>query len=277
MSGLSAKTKGTPMKHINMFAIFIKRLIIFLAPFVVIFFLYATFLPDIWRRTNVLISIVALWFITAYIALPRLHRLLTRIYVPDNFIGRSRTADGILSDPVNMAINGSKRELISAMEAAGWTVADDVTPQSIWKVVKAIVFKQSYPAAPMSRAFMFGKKHAVGFEIEVNNNPRIRHHVRFWKTPRGWYMPGGHKVDWLGAATYDKSVGLSLFTMQFTHAIHSNVDKERDFLINSLKDAGKIAKARRIEHFFSAYKTRNGFGHEYITDGSMVIADLKEK
>ncbi len=263
------------MTTISKFAILLKRLIILIVPILVILALYATFLPDIWNRTNLLVAIVAVWFITAYLALPRLHRFLSGIYVPDHFIGRSRTADGILSDPVNMALNGSRKDLISAMEAAGWTIAEDINPGSLWRVIKAVIFNQSYPSAPMSRAYMFGKKHSVGFEIQVGGSPRVRHHVRFWKTPRNWYMPGGHQVDWVGAATYDKNVGMSLFTLQFTHAIHANADRERDFLIKSLKDAGRLSKSRHIDHFFSAYKARNGFGHEYITDGSMVIADLK--
>ena len=43
------------------------------------------------------------WIIVAYLALPRLHRILSSIYVLNYFIGRTRTADGILSDPVNLA------------------------------------------------------------------------------------------------------------------------------------------------------------------------------
>lgn len=265
------------MKQINKFALLLKRLVILTAPLVVILFLYVTFLPDIWNRTNLIVAIFALWLITAYVALPRLHRFLSRIYVPDHFIGRSRTADGILSDPINMALNGSRKALVEGMQAAGWTVAEDITITSLWKVVKAVIFKQSYPSAPMSRAFMFGKRHTLGFEIQVGGNPRVRHHVRFWRTPRNWYLPGGQRVDWVAAATYDKRVGFSLFTGQFTHAIHANVDKERDFLITSLQNAGRLSKSKRIDHFFNAYETRNGFGHEYITDGSMVIADLKEK
>ncbi len=265
------------MKHISRFAILFKRLAIFVGSLILIYVIYANFLPDVWRHTNFLVFFLALWLVTAYLILPWIHRLLSRIYVPSNFIGRSRTADGLLSDPVNMALNGSKNDLISAMEAAGWTVADDINPKSIWKIVKAIVLNHSYPSAPMSQAFLFGKRHAVGFEIEVGGSPRIRHHVRFWHTPRNWYLPGGHKADWLGAATFDKSVGISLFTVQFTHAIHSNVDKERDFLIKSLTDADRLGKTTKIKHFFNAYETRNGFGHEYITDGSLVIADLKDK
>ncbi|HMS23339.1 MAG TPA: LssY C-terminal domain-containing protein [Candidatus Saccharibacteria bacterium] len=262
------------MKHIWSFGILLKRLAIFIISVSLVFFIYSTLLPEVWRRDNVLISLIILWLMTAYFVMPRIHRLLSKIYVPDNFIGRTRTVDGLLCDPVNMAINGSKKGLIKAMEGAGWTLAEQLSVSTVWRMMKSVALRRSYPSAPVSDAILFGKKQDFTFQMEVENNPRKRHHVRFWKTPRGWYLPGGYKVDWLGAATYDESVGLSLFTMQFTHSIDSNVDKERDFIISTLKTSGQLTKAERIEHFFSAYKTRNGFGHHYITDGSMVIAEL---
>ncbi|MFD0758198.1 hypothetical protein [Arthrobacter ulcerisalmonis] len=49
------------------------------------------------------------WAALAYLVLPRLHRILTRIYLPDYFIGRSRTSDGLLGDPVNVAFRGVGR------------------------------------------------------------------------------------------------------------------------------------------------------------------------
>jgi len=45
--------------------------------------------------------VLAFWVLLAYLVLPRLHRILTTIYVPDYFIGRARTSDGLLGDPVN--------------------------------------------------------------------------------------------------------------------------------------------------------------------------------
>jgi hypothetical protein len=265
------------MKHISRFAVLLKRLIIFVGSLVVIFFVYVNFLPDVWRRTNLLVAIVLLWFVTAYLALPRIHRLLSRIYVPTNFIGRTRTSDGLLSDPVNMGLVGGKRQLIDAMEATGWQQAEPLSPRSIWRAIRSNVLRQSYPTAPVSEAFLFGKKEELAFQMEVGNNPHKRHHVRFWRTPEGWYLPGGIKVDWLGAATYDDAVGLSMFTMQFTHRIDSNVDKERDFVISTLQDGGFIRKIHHIEHVFSGYKTRNGFGDNYVTDGSVVVAEIKKK
>lgn len=263
------------MKYIGKFAVLIKRLAIFFGSILAVFIIYTELLPDVWRRTNFLFALILLWAITAYFVLPRVHRFLSRFYVPDNFVGRSRTADGILNDPVNMGINGSRKDLIKAMESAGWVVADDLTLKTTWKMAKAVVLKQSYPTAPMSNAFLFGKQQGLAFEIQIGGNPRVRHHVRFWRTPRRWHLPGGRQADWLGAATHDEKVGLSLFTMQFTHAIHANADKERDFLIKTLEDAKRLKKVEKIEHFFSPYSARNGFGHEYVTDGSMVIADLR--
>ena len=129
----------------------------------------------------------------------------------------------------------------------------------------------------MSTFILFGKPQELAFQMEVDHTTHKRHHVRFWRVPRNWYLPGGYRVDWLGAATYDDSVRFSMFTMQFTHKIDANVDKERDYLIESLQKVSKLQKVKRIEHFFNAYSTRNGDGYHYITDGSMVIADLKEK
>ncbi|MEB0259978.1 hypothetical protein, partial [Undibacterium sp. 5I1] len=47
---------------------------------------------------------VLFWVLLAYLVLPRLHRILTQLYVPHYFIGRTRTSDGLLGDPVNLAI-----------------------------------------------------------------------------------------------------------------------------------------------------------------------------
>jgi len=265
------------MRHIHQFAVLIKRLVIFVVSLVMILVVYKALLPDIWQRNHTLLALLAVWFFTAYFVLPRIHRALSKIYVPNNFIGRSRTADGILSDPINLALNGTKTDLIAAMKAAGWTEADAINLGTIRKMISSTVLRKSYPNAPVSDAFVFGERQALAFQKEVDDNPRKRHHVRFWKTPLNWYLPGGHKVDWLGAATYDDAVGISLFTLQFTHAIAANVDDERDFLIRTLKKAKTVSSSQRIEHFFNAYKTRNGFGSHYITDGSLVIADLKTK
>ena len=265
------------MRYISRFAVLIKRVGLLALTLLVIFLViqaYSALLPNVWYRDHLAISIIALWILTAYFVLPRVHRFLSKIYLPAYFAGRVRTADGLLSDPVNLAINGNKKALINSMRKAGWKKADRITLKTSWRIIYSSIFRKSYPNAPVSDLFLFGRKQDIAFQKEVNNNPRKRHHVRFWQTPQDWYLPGGYKVDWIGAATYDSAVGFSLFTMQITHHIDYNVDKERDFIIKTLRDARALKSSTKIKHYFNAYKTRNGGGNRYITDGSFVIADL---
>lgn len=265
------------MRHLNRFAVLLKRLgLILLTITIVVFVLgaYRELVPNVWYRRHLATSLIALWIMSAYLVLPRVHRILSRIYLPAYFVGRTRTVDGLLGDPVNLAINGSKRALINSMEEAGWEQADKRTIKTSVRIFVSALIGRSYPNAPVSDLYVFGKRQDLVFQIEHDGNPRKRHHVRFWRVPRSWHLPGGYKVDWVGAATYDDSVGISLFTWQITHSIDANVDQERDFLISTLQNANKLRSNTRVEHYFVSYKSRNGGGHHIVTDGSLVIADL---
>ena len=215
---------------------------------------------------------VVIWVLAAYVLLPRVNRLLTLIYVPDYFIGRTRTTDGLLGDPVNLGIIGDAKSLRSAMLDAGWIEADPLDLRSGWRIITASVLRRSYPSAPVSSLFVFGKKQTLAFEQEVAGNPLQRHHVRFWSCPEGWKLPGGFDVDFVGAATFDRRVGLSLFTFQITHKIAANTDTERDWVVAALQRAG--ATAYRIRHFSTGYHSRNGGGDAIETDGDLPILIL---
>ena len=167
---------------------------------------------------------VAFWLVLAYLVLPRLHRILTTIYVPDYFIGRARTSDGLLGDPVNLAFLGAEQGLHRALVAAKWTRADDVDLASSWRIVMSTITRKSYDEAPVSPLLLFGRTQDFAYQQEVAGNPAKRHHVRFWRTPDGWLLPGGHRVDWLAAGTFDRAVGFSMFTLQITHKIDADID-----------------------------------------------------
>ena len=216
------------------------------------------------------------WIIVAYLALPRLHRILSSIYVLNYFIGRTRTADGILSDPVNLAARGSEEQLHKVMDAAGWSLADDITPRSAWKMATTVLRRKSYPNAPVSPAFLFGRKQDFAYQQEVDNNPNQRHHVRFWRCPKGWLLPGGHRVDWLAAGTYDRSIGLSLFTFQLTHRIDEDTDIERDYIIQTVQDSSEPVRVAILKDFSSGYHSRNGGGDSIRTDGDLPILELSK-
>ena len=218
---------------------------------------------------------ILFWVLLAYLVLPRLHRILTTIYVPDYFIGRARTSDGLLGDPVNLAVRGSVEELERMMLSAGWTRADPVTFASSWRIVVSTLTRRSYDEAPVSPLYLFGRQQDLAYQQEVDGNPAQRHHVRFWRCPDGWLLPGGSRVDWLAAATFDTRVGLSLFTLQVTHKIDADTDVERDHVVATVSGANPGVTVDVIRDFSTGYHARNGGGDSIRTDGDLPIVDLR--
>jgi hypothetical protein len=221
-----------------------------------------------------ILLVVVFWVAVAYLVLPRLHRILTRIYLPDYFIGRTRTVDGLLGDPVNLGLSGTAAQIHQAMTAAGWTRADELSVVTGWRIVTSTLSGRSYPEAPVSPLFLFRRRQDFAYQQEVAGSPSQRHHVRFWQSPDDWLLPGGFPVGWLAAGTYDRSVGLSLFTLQITHKIDADVDAERDHILATVAAAQPEAQVTVLADFFTGYHSRNGGGDLIKTDGDLPILDL---
>lgn len=226
---------------------------------------------DSWATSAYLLGF---WVVLSYLALPRLHRVLTAIYVPDYFIGRTRTSDGLLGDPVDLAFTGDAEQLHDVMRRAGWIEAEPVNLTSSARIVIASLARRSYDRAPVSPLFLFGAMQAFAYQQEVQGNPAQRHHVRFWPCPAGWLLPGGHRVDWLAAGSYDRAVGLSFFTFQVTHRIDRDIDVERDYIVDSIRYACPEVREQVIADFSTGYHSRNGGGDAVVTDGDLPVLDV---
>ena len=221
-----------------------------------------------------MLLLVVFWVLLTYLLLPRLHRILTRLYVPGYFIGRARTSDGLLGDPVNLALLGHEAQVHAAMTRAGWTRADDLSLRSGMRILTSTLSRRSYHEAPVSPLHLFDRQQDFAYQQEVEGSPSKRHHVRFWRCPEGWMLPGGYSVDWLAAGTYDKSVGLSLFTLQVTHKIEEDTDVERDYIVETVIKGSPEVAVDVIENFSTGYHSRNGGGDLIITDGDLPIIDV---
>lgn len=218
--------------------------------------------------------LIVFWAALAYLVLPRVDRILTQIFIPNYFMGRTRTNAGLFGDAVNLAFLGSEDQLRGALDRAGWKLADPVTLASSWRIVSSTLMHRSYGHAPVSPLLLFGREQDFAYEQEVDGNPRQRHHVRFWRCPEGWLLPGGISSDWLAAASFDRAVGLSLFTLQVTHRVGENIDAERDYLVSSLRKASPNVSVNVIKNFSSGYHSRNGGGDSIATDGDLPVVDL---
>jgi hypothetical protein len=254
----------------------ITRLIVIVVLTAIAIEVYRYLLSDIISGRSHFIAFIVLWLFSAYIVLPRVNRFISRLYLPNYFLGRARTGDGLLGDPINLAIYGNKNELINAMEKSGWKLADQLTLMSSIKITYSAIRGVNYPHAPVSSLFLFNRKQSFAFEKDIDDNPRKRHHVRLWDTPEKWWLPGGYQVQWLGAATFDKNIGLSLFTGQITHKIDANVDQERDFVLQTLRISHATSSITIVKHFTSSYHARSGGGDIIHTDGALPFIDLKK-
>lgn len=249
-----------------------QRSFVFLLTLLAGWMVYELALAEIDDGGRQLWPFLIIWVLASYVLLPRLNRLLARIYVPSYFIGRTRTADGLLGDPINLAVIGTPELLRSSMLSAGWSEPDPVTFRSSWRIIRAALLHRSYPRAPVSPLFVFQQRQDLAFEREVAGSPAHRHHVRFWMCPPDWKLPGGFDVDLVGAATFDRRVGLSMFTFQITHKIARDTDEERNLIVGILREAG--AAVHVVRHFSTGYHSRNGGGDAIETDGDLPIISL---
>ncbi len=175
----------------------------------------------------------------------------------------------IHGDPVNVALIGTKEELIAAMVAAKWQPADPITFKSSAKLVKSVVLRRPDEKAPVSNLYLWKRKEDLAFEQQVGRDAARRHHVRFWESKQ---QIGGRPL-WLGAATFDTKVGFSHTTGMITHHIDANVDADRDKLLKDL--AAGLLSTQAIDGFHSKCEGRNGGGDPYHTDGKLAIGVLK--
>lgn len=224
------------------------------------------------RLMHLLVMLLIVWLVAAYFLLPLAWRVATRRHPAVEGMPRiTHTANGIPGDPLNIALVGTEEEVDAAMLAAGWLPTDPITLKSSLRIAAGTVLRRAYDTAPVSNLFVWGRKQDLAFQQPVGNDPRRRHHVRFWKS---------EKVDetgrplWAGAATMDISVGFSHTTGQITHHIDADVDMERDKLLGDLSRAGVIAQVDWLDGFHEKLEGRNGGGDPWHTDGRAPVAWL---
>jgi hypothetical protein len=216
-------------------------------------------------------AIVAAYLLVAYVIAPRVwHRRMLRH--PDLAGGPrvTHTPNGIPGDPVNLALVGKEADVVAAMVAAKWDPADPITLESSLKISADSVFRHPDPNAPVSTLELFGRKQDLAFELPVGNNPRQRHHVRFWK----WNQLHDGREVWFGAATFDEKVGLSHTTGQVTHHIGPDVDAERELILSGIQGAGRTTEVSWDEGFHENLEGKNGGGDPWKTDGRLGVAML---
>ena len=217
-------------------------------------------------------TVGASYLLSAYVFMPFLwHRYTSRHPALDQVPRVTRTASGIPGDPLNIALVGNQERVVKLLTAAGWQPADDITLKSCLRLTRSTVFSRPYETAPVSNLYLWGRKQDLAFQHPAGNNPRKRHHVRFWRSED---RDEDGRPLWVGAATFDRSVGLSHTTGQITHHIDGDVDAERAKLLQDLRKTGLVEQVLWVDAFHERLEGRNGGGDPYRTDGRLLVCVL---
>jgi hypothetical protein len=185
----------------------------------------------------------------------------------------TRTAQGIPGDPINVGLIGNEKEVLCAMNAAGWFPADPVTFRSSIEIAGSVLLDRAYHDAPVSPLFYLDRREDLAFEKPAGTSADHRHHVRFWKV-----LDKGEEQRpvWLGAVTFDRSVGFSHFTGAITHHIGPDIDAERLLLVTDIEAAGMATAKYQVTGVGPTVTGLNGGGDLYYTDGEVWIVRLVE-
>jgi hypothetical protein len=271
----------------------VKRFAILLPGVIIAYFSVRDIFPYFDRRLPLGFAILATYAIGAYVLIPALIRFV-RVFRPvDHLPLYCVTPDGFASDPLNIGVIATRRELIGAMEKAGWYVADPHRGQYLVRHVLSIVFGWSYPNAPVSNLYLFGRKQDIAFEIPIEGiGIGNRHHVRFWATTyqdnkrltvRGihWHHRRAHILGdnllWVGAASLDSGIAPVKHNLQVTHMIDPDTNRERELIVSQLRDVKLVQKTETIK-LEKPYRLTNRAFRGYLhTDGKMTIVRLKPK
>lgn len=260
-------------------------------------FAYGTvflFYPYLHDRMPMLAALFVMYLFTAYVGIPFLVRLWHLVLRPRHLPHYAVSSDGWSSDPVNIAIIcRSKRQLQRKMEQAGWSIADRVTVKTGLRLGLAILLNKPYPTAPFSSLYLFGRRQDIGFQIQTGTpaSPRHRHHIRFWQLEAPNEKPSdhtgfwqdilklfvGHRQQiWIGTATHDIGpFALRIQNLQLTHQIDNETNKERDFVISTLKDSGVLRRQETIAAGDPISFRGQTFGVNIVTDGTLRVVELK--
>ncbi len=269
-----------------------KRLLIVTLLVALSWFTLFTVFPFVDDRTPVAVAIVLTYLFLAYIGLPALlrvyHALHKRTHVPT----RTHAADGWAVDAVNVVIvAGDTKDFIWAMQKAGWYQADPITLKTVTRMVVALVFNRPYFHAPFGTQYVFGRKQDIGFQIPVGKSPRHRHHVRFWQLGTTAPDHSHHgfwsrvlkkflhpkKQIWVGAAILDSGLNVRWRNLQLDHGIEGDTAIERQFLVDSLKNAGVLKDYLSIKAGEPLHTRHQGFGETIIADGFVALCEIKHQ
>lgn len=177
-------------------------------------------------------------------------------------------------DPVNIGLEGTRDQILAAFSKIGWRKADPLSPRDDLRLATAALHHGSYPSAPVSNLYLFGRAEDFAVEHELGWVGR-RDHARFWDT--GKQDTVTHRELWIGDCSRDIAIkiihkhGVRVGT---THRIDGHLDVERDLIAKEMQSAKEVQVVVSEPGIGHVANLRNGTGDQLYTDGKADVIVL---
>jgi hypothetical protein len=179
---------------------------------------------------------------------------------------RAYTTNQTPSDITNLMFLGSRQQIATSFDEAGWFEADDLTVRSAAKTVGSTIRQTGYSSAPVTTLRINGQAPDLVFQKSLDTFAQ-RHHVRIWKQSETY---NGREV-WIGAATHDIAISRAKGGTKWSHRIDPHIDRERDWLETDLLFIGTATGYADVSRPKAPTRAVNGTGDQILTDGKMTV------
>jgi LysM repeat protein len=170
------------------------------------------------------------------------------------------------SDVTNLVFIGYEAAVTKAFADAGWSAAQELSEVSKFEAARALIESRGYKEAPVSLLLLDRRAPAFVYQKSLNSFA-MRHHLRIWRMPGTF---NGVPV-WSCSATHDSGIDLSQETFTFVHRIDSNIDRERQKVIDDLVFTGDVSALSLVDRAKAPRSFRNATGDAVVTDGRVAV------
>jgi hypothetical protein len=173
-------------------------------------------------------------------------------------------------DPLNLVAIGDFDTILNGF-GARWDETETITLRSCWRTLKSFALGSNYRYSPVSALYVAGRSQDFALQ-RARRTINERLHLRLWLTPLRFQ---GEPV-WIGQISRDIGVRFTPKTWNLTtHKIDPVVDDARDYVLDDLMEAGRVALVAYVAGAEAAERTkprRNLTGDPYFTDGLRAVA-----
>jgi hypothetical protein len=177
----------------------------------------------------------------------------------------------IEGDPLNLVIVGNLTNILECL--SGWDETESLTFVTAWKTAKAFLLESQYRYSPVSPLYLRGRLEDVALQ-RARSHLNQRLHMRLWTTSVRF---DGSPV-WIGQVSRDIGVRFTPKTWNLTtHLIDPDVDEARNYVLNDLLIAERVARicfVPGVEAAPASAPRHNLTGDRYFTDGLRMVAVL---